>query len=128
MSMDVTEAAARLRGVVTRFLARWGFKEDSFILILAVFVGIITAAAAVGFHELILVVRNNLYERAGEGRLYRGAGMALLVAFPTAGGLIVGLISLYLFRVREGHGIVDVVESVVRTSGFQSPWSRSKKS
>ncbi len=121
MNMDVTEPAARLRGVVTRFLSRWGFKEDSFILILAVIVGIVTAAAAVGFHELILLVRNNLYERAGEDWLYHGVGMLLLVAFPAAGGLLVGLVSIYLFRIREGHGIVDVVESVVRTSGFQSP-------
>jgi len=121
MNMDVTEPAARLRGAVTRFLSRWGFKEDSFILILAVVVGIVTAAAAVGFHELILLVRNMLYYRTGEDGLYRGVGMTLLVAFPTAGGLLVGLVSVYLFRVREGHGIVDVVESVVRTSGFQSP-------
>jgi chloride channel protein, CIC family len=121
MNMDVTEPAARLRGVVTRFLSRWGFREDSFILILAVFVGMVTAAAAVGFHELINLVRDNLYYRAGEDALYHGIGMALLVIFPAAGGLIVGLVSVYLFRIREGHGIVDVVESVVRTSGFQSP-------
>ena len=74
MNMDVTEPAARLRGVVTRFLSRWGFKEDSFILILAVIVGMVTAAAAVGFHELILLVRDNLYYRTGEDRLYQGAG------------------------------------------------------
>src|SRR6204780_915200 len=81
----------------------------------------ITAAAAVGFHELILLVRDTLYKRAGEKFLYSGYGMFLLVAFPAAGGLIVGLVGRYVFRVREGHGIVDVMESVVRSSGFQSP-------
>ena len=121
MSMDVTEAAARMRGIVTRFLKRWGFKEDSFILILAVIVGIITAAAAVGFHELINFVRDKLYLSYGGDGLYRGFGLTLLVVFPALGGLIVGLVSIYVFRTREGHGIVDVVESVVRTSGFQSP-------
>jgi chloride channel protein, CIC family len=121
MSMDVTEPAARLRVIVSRGLARLGFREDSFLLILAVVVGMITAAAAVGFHELILVVRDSLYKRAGEQFLYSGYGMFLLVAFPTGGGLIVGLVGRYVFRVREGHGIVDVMESVVRSSGFQSP-------
>jgi len=121
MPFDVTEPASRLRAFVTRKLSRWGFREDSFLVILAVFVGIVTAAASVGFHELILAVRNNLYYRAGEDRLYHGFGMILLIVFPAVGGLIVGLVSVYLFRVREGHGIVDVVESVVRTSGFQSP-------
>jgi chloride channel protein, CIC family len=121
MGMDVTEAAARMRGLVTRVLARWGFREDTFILILAVFVGIITAAAAVGFHELINFVRDGLYLSYGGDGLYRGLGMAMLVVFPALGGLTVGLVSRYVFRIREGHGIVDVVESVVRTSGFQSP-------
>lgn len=121
MHTDVTEPAARLRAGVTRILARLGFRDDSFLLILAVIVGMITAAAAVGFHELILLVRDQLYYRAGEQYLYRGKGMFLLIAFPTAGGLIVGLIGRYIFHVREGHGIVDVMESVVRSSGFQSP-------
>jgi chloride channel protein, CIC family len=121
MHMDVTEPAARLRAGVTRIFARLGFRDDSFLLILAVIVGMITAAAAVGFHELILLVRDQLYYRAGEQYLYRGKGMFLLIAFPAAGGLIVGLIGRYIFHVREGHGIVDVMESVVRSSGFQSP-------
>ena len=121
MRMDVTGPAARLREAITRILSRFGFQEDSFLLILAVIVGMVTAVAAVGFHELILLVRNELYYRTGEDHLYRGTGMLLLLAFPIAGGLVVGIISRYLFRIREGHGIVDVMESVVRTSGFQSP-------
>ncbi len=121
MSTDVTEPAARFRAIVTRILSRFGFREDSFLLILAVIVGMVTAAAAVGFHELIIWVRDQLYNRAGEPHLYHGPGMLLLIAFPAAGGLIVGLVGRYVFRAREGHGIVDVMESVVRTSGFQSP-------
>jgi CIC family chloride channel protein len=121
MALDITEPAARLRGAITRALTRFGFRDDSFLLILAVFVGVITAAAAVGFHELILLVRDVLYSNTGEATLYHGLGMSLLIIFPAAGGLVVGIVSKYLFRVREGHGIVDVMESVVTTSGFQSP-------
>src|SRR5580692_7819001 len=121
MNLDITGPAARLRGITTRALSRFGFKDDSFLIILAVIVGAVTAAAAVGFHELILWVRNVLYYRTGEQLLYHGWGMMLLIAFPTAGGLIVGLVSRYVFATREGHGIVDVMESVVRTSGFQRP-------
>ena len=32
-----------------------------------------------------------------------------------------GVVSKYVFRTREGHGVVDVVESVIRSSGFQRP-------
>ena len=121
MALDITEPAARLRGAITRRLTRFGFREDSFLLVLAVFVGVITAAASVGFHELILLVRDMLYSNTGEAALYHGLGLSLLIVFPAAGGLVVGFVSKYLFRVREGHGIVDVMESVVTTSGFQSP-------
>src|SRR5690606_14210238 len=40
-----------------------------------------------------------------------------LIAFPAAGGLAVGLFSRYIMRQREGHGIIDVLESVLRSSG-----------
>jgi CIC family chloride channel protein len=121
MPLDITEPASRLRALLTRGLSRFGFKEDSFLLILAVIVGTVTATAAVGFHELILLISNLLYYQAGEERLYHGLGMVLLMVFPAAGGLVVGFITRYVFRIREGHGIVDVMESVARTSGFQSP-------
>jgi CIC family chloride channel protein len=120
MTFDLSEPASRFRAIVTRFLARLGFRDDSFILLLAVVVGVITAAAAVGFHELINHIRDFLYLRTGEEPLY-GDWLFLLMLFPAAGGLAVGVISQYIFRTREGHGIVDVVESVVRTSGFQKP-------
>jgi CIC family chloride channel protein len=120
MPLDLSEPASRVRALTTRLLLRMGLHDDSFILLLAVIVGIVTAVAAVGFHELILVVRNILYLGAGQDLLYH-RGLLLLAVFPAAGGLLVGLISRYLFRAREGHGIVDVIESVLRAGGFQSP-------
>lgn len=114
------DAAARVRVIFSRLLARIGGREDSFLLVLAVFVGVITAAAAVGFHELIVFVRNELFKGVGERVLYSGWGLALLVVIPGAGGLIVGLLGKAL-RAREGHGVVDVMESVIRSSGFEKP-------
>ncbi len=114
------DAAARVRVIFSRLLARVGGREDSFLLILAVFVGVITAAAAVGFHELIVFVRNELFKGVGERVLYSGWGLALLAVIPGVGGLIVGLLGKAL-RAREGHGVVDVMESVIRSSGFEKP-------
>ncbi len=120
MAAQISEVMSQLRGRISRGLRRLGFREDSFLIILAVIIGVVTAAAAVGFHELILWVRNLLYLGTGEQRLYHG-WMWLLVAFPALGGLMVGVLSRYVFGEREGHGIVDVMESVVRTSGFERP-------
>ena len=112
----------RLRVLMTRSLRRFGFNDDAFLLLMSVIIGTVTGIAAVGFHDLINFIRDQMYGRPGEEAfLYHGHGKWLLIAFPAIGGLAVGLISKYVFRTREGHGIVDVVESVVRSSGFQKP-------
>ena len=120
MNSLLQDAASRLRVIASRLLARIGGREDSFLLVLAVLVGVFTAAAAVGFHELIVFVRNELFKGVGERVLYHGWGLALLGVIPAAGGLIVGLLGKAL-RAREGHGVVDVMESVIRSSGFEKP-------
>jgi CIC family chloride channel protein len=122
----LTAAATRFRVLASRGLGRVGVGEESFLLFLAVVVGMITATAAVGFHELILWIRYQLYTRPGEEALYR-TNLWLLILWPALGGLAVGLIARYLVRGREGHGVVDVIESVVRTSGFVKPFKAIEK-
>ena len=106
--------------MTTRLLARLGFGEGATLVPLAVLVGVVTAAAAVGFHELIVFIRDHLYRLEGYGLgadfLY-GRGMFLLVLLPALGGLAVGCFSTYVMRAREGHGIVDVLETVTRGGG-----------
>jgi chloride channel protein, CIC family len=120
MTLRFTAPAVRLRVLVTRFFNRLGFGDESFMLILAVIVGVVTAVAAVGFHQLILLIRDELYTHVTPDVLY-GRAMILLILIPALGGLAVGLFSTYLLRGAKGHGIVDVMESVIRTSGFQRP-------
>src|SRR5207237_10577832 len=88
--------------------------------------GVVTAAAAVGFHELINFVRDQLYACVGEHRLY-GRWLVLLIIYPAAGGLAVSIVSRYIMRIREGHGIVDVLESVTKTTGVIRPASAIEK-
>lgn len=113
-------AASRVRVVGNRILQRLGMGEDSFQLVLAVLVGVITAAAAVGFHYLIERVGLLLYHDLGEDLLYRRS-VWLLIAIPALGGLAVGIITRYVARQGGSHGVVDVIESVIRTRGFQKP-------
>ncbi len=117
MIAALTGAAARVRVLTGRFLSRLGFREDSILLLLAFIVGLLAAAAAVGFHEAIHSIRHLLYGEHGEHFDLYGKGLWLLIAFPAAGGLAVGLFSRFVMRAREGHGIVDVLESVLRSSG-----------
>ncbi len=113
----VAQAATRLRVVFSRVARRLGMGETSFLIPLAVLVGVLTALAAVGFHELILLIRNGIYRAAGAEFLY-GRGAWLLILIPALGGLVVGVVSRVLAGEKEGHGVVDVMESVARTRGF----------
>lgn len=117
MVAALTGLATRARILISRLLVRMGFQEDSILMVLAFVIGILAAAAAVGFHELIQFIRNLLYAgHGGHFDLY-GSGMLLLVLFPALGGLAVGMFSQFIMRQREGHGIVDVLETVLRSSG-----------
>jgi CIC family chloride channel protein len=123
---DVTLVASRFRVLVSRGLAFIGFRDDSFLLLVATFIGVITAAAAVGFHELINSIRDTLYRDLDPKFLY-SAGSFLLILWPMLGGLIVGFIANVLVRDREGSGVIDVLESVVRSSGFIKPTAAFEK-
>ncbi len=122
----LTGMGGRTRVLSTRVLERLGLREESFLIVPAILIGIVTAAAAVGFHELINKIRDLLYQRTGPDLLY-GSGLPLLIFFPAVGGLLVGTISQYIARTREGHGIIDVIESVIRTSGFIKPAAAIEK-
>jgi chloride channel protein, CIC family len=127
MLSATSAAATRLRVLVTRMLHSLGFGDDAFLLLVAAVVGVVTSAAAVGFHHLIDSIRELLYHRPGPDFLYGGPGIALIVVWPALGGLIVGIISHHLVRDREGRGVVDVMESVVRSSGFIKPSAAIEK-
>ena len=112
------EAGSRFRVLSTRVLHRFGLSEDAFLLLPAVLIGVAAAVAAVAFHELITLIRDLLYATQNPNYLY-GRGMWLLLLWPTAGGLAVGVMTR-LFR-SPGHGVPDVIESVVRSEGFIPP-------
>jgi CIC family chloride channel protein len=113
----IRDAMTRLRLVLTRLLARVGLGEEAFLVLLAVAIGVITAAAAIGFHELIEQVRHFCYIRlAGRFQLY-GRDLWMIAALPMAGGLIVGIVARYVYRGRGGGSVIDVMESVGRASG-----------
>jgi CIC family chloride channel protein len=99
---------------------RMRIRPETVLLLLAFVIGVLTAGAAVGFHELIEVIRGVLYERISPGVLY-GKWIFLLVLIPAGGGLAVGILTRYIIRIREGRGIIDVMESVSRTGGRIDP-------
>ncbi|MCY2953420.1 MAG: chloride channel protein [Planctomycetota bacterium] len=119
--------APRMRVAFGRGMGRLGLREDSFLLLAAVLIGVVTAAAAVGFHQLIDFIRDHLYRGLGPRVSLYGKGIVVLVVLPAAGGLAVSLVSRYVFRIRQGLSVVDVIESVIRSRGQISPVSAAEK-
>ena len=121
------DAGLRVRLVFTRSLSRLGFSEFAFLLPMAVLIGIVSAAAAVAFHQLIHWIRDLLYQHAFRPEFLYGRGVWVLVLLPALGGLAVGLFSTFIMREREGHGIIDVMEMVLRSRGHIRPMSAIEK-
>jgi len=109
----------RVRLITNGALRRLGLSEEHFLIPVAVLIGICTAFAAVAFHELIYRLRDLFYVWRGPENLY-GRDIWLLAVIPAAGGLVVGL-HTHFSRRREGHGVIDVIESVIRSTGFVHP-------
>jgi len=123
----VFDAGFRVRLVFTRTLSRLGFSEYAFLLPMAVMIGIISAAAAVMFHQLIHWIRDILYEHAFSPGFLYGHGVFILILLPALGGLAVGMFSTFVMREREGHGIIDVMEMVLRSRGHIRPMTAIEK-
>jgi len=103
-----------------------GVRDDVGLIPVAVIIGLLTSVLAVIFHLLIEWLKESLYARRSGEWLY-GSGLWMLVALPAAGGLVVGLVTRYLMRSQGSHGVVDVIESVMRTRGFVRPITAIEK-
>jgi CIC family chloride channel protein len=120
--MFIQPGFVRVRLLVTQALRRIGLGHASFLTVLAVVVGLTGAVAGVTFHVLVTAVRALLFNSADPHYLY-GRGIWLIVAIPAAGGLVVGLLRQFIFGSTGGHGVVDVIESVIRSRAFARPHS-----
>lgn len=114
----VSQIGGHSRLLLARVLRRLGLQEDSYLVVLAVLIGLLAAAAACGFHLFIETVRDHLFGAVSPDLLY-GPGVWLLIVWPTLGGLVVGLFGRLVGR--HGHGVPQVIESVVRRQGFMRP-------
>ncbi len=115
MLSQISGPTSAIHKRVTILLKRLGLGDDAVLVLLAIIIGLISAAAAVAFHETVGYVRDLLYEGAGPS-LYHGRGIWLVVLLPAAGGLAVGVMGRWMTR--QSHGMVDVIESVQRSRGF----------
>ncbi len=112
-------AGERLRLRAIRLLARLGFGEDAFLIVLACMIGVLTGLGSVGFTKLIEWSHRLCYGGSNHG-LYGGHAY-LLIVLPAAGALLVGLITNYFAREAKGHGVPEVMDAIARKDGMIRP-------
>ena len=93
------------------------------MVLVAVVVGLFGGFAAVGFRQCIQIV-NRIAWHEGPFTLDYIASLPAWwkVLAPAAGGLVVGIIIYFGAREAKGHGVPEVMESVVMHGGRIRGW------
>ncbi|MFQ5461543.1 MAG: chloride channel protein [Phycisphaerae bacterium] len=106
----------RLRLILINAFAKAGFKEEYFLVLVAMLIGTATGVFAKFFYQLIEFARYAAFGETGAGGLFEGRPW-MLVLLPTSGGLAVGLITYYFASETKGHGVPEVMDAIYRKGG-----------
>jgi CIC family chloride channel protein len=107
---------------VVRIVDRFKMAEHSFMVILAVFVGLVTGYGALGLRYLIHLIQ----VVSTQHFVYTLSMIAHLpwyqkLLMPAIGGLLVGPIVTFLSKEVKGHGVPEVMESIILRNGRIRP-------
>jgi len=98
-------------------------RNDQLILaVLALLIGLVGGALVIGLREAILFFQTGFYGAPGE-RLYDVVAQLpwwQVLAAPTGGGLVVGLLVYHTLPGRRGQGVGDVIEASALKGGRMS--------
>lgn len=96
--------------------------EQIFIILVAVFIGLIGGLGATGFRYMIRTVQRISYgDWTYTLELVKSIPWYVKVMIPAAGGLVVGLIVYFFAREVKGHGVPEVMEAVALRGGKIRP-------
>jgi len=107
----------RLRATLNRLIIRRGFPADGYLILVAAVIGVSGGLVATGFGWMVEASVHFFFS----GFDSDGAQLtsyAQLLGIPVLGGLVVGLLTWWLARDAEGHGVPQVIESLARHQGF----------
>jgi CIC family chloride channel protein len=103
---------------VSSLLQRARAGEHTFVVVVAILIGVLSAYGAIAFRYLIALSHLSFFATTEYSvPLLQGLPLWHRVLVPTAGGLLVGLIVTRLAPEVRGSGIPEVIESVARRGG-----------
>lgn len=97
--------------------------ENTSIVIISTFIGVLGGFGAIGFRLLIDILQNLTIQKSGMNLLGRLAELHWmhLLFLPAAGGLFVGFLVYFIAGEAKGHGVPEVMEAVALRGGRIRP-------
>ena len=108
----------RARILILSLLARAGFREEYFLTVLAVLIGVATGTGAHLFFRAIEIASEFSYDPHGG---WFGGRSYMLVVLPVAGAILVGIITYFFASEAKGHGVPEVMDAIYRKGGIVRP-------
>jgi CIC family chloride channel protein len=109
-----------VRGIPWLYGFRLDWQENIRLNLLALVVGVASGFVAIGFRYLILWIQNlTLFGSVSMSRSDPATHTlgGWIVLAPAAGGLLVGLMTVYLASEARGHGVPEVMEAIALHGG-----------
>ncbi|MBI1290440.1 CBS domain-containing protein [bacterium] len=123
------DLAATVRRRVEQYLAQ---RDQSWVLILSILVGLIMGAVAAIFRYLIILSHHFFHESllfSSEGHETTSPATTVLRALlPAFGGLVVGFFIYRVLKLQGGHGVPSVMKAVATGNTTLSPSMTIKSS
>jgi chloride channel protein, CIC family len=94
-----------------RFATRLGFEPDSYLIVFAAAIGLLTALGAFGFIHALQWL--DVWTGKQQGHL----SIWLLGLIPMAGALVTGILVHKYAAAAKGHGVPQVMDAIIRRSG-----------
>ncbi len=100
------------------FLERLRLTEHTFMIIIAIIIGVLAGFAAIGIRALIQAISNISF--TGDGNLLENimsTSWYWIILIPIIGGLIVGPIIHFFAPEAKGHGVPEVMQAILLKGG-----------
>jgi len=100
------------------FLERLRLTEHTFMIIIAIVIGVLVGFAAIGIRALIQAISNISF--TGDGNLLENimsTSWYWIILIPIIGGLIVGPIIHFFAPEAKGHGVPEVMQAILLKGG-----------
>src|SRR5208337_1244103 len=122
MLMNVTKITNAVSRYAIRLVEKAKMTEHTFMISVALIIGIMGGFGAIAVRKMINGISSIFF--SGHGNVLNNiiaSPWYIIISAPTIGGLIVGPIIFFLDREAKGHGVPEVMQSIILKGGSIRP-------